>query len=93
MVALFITALNETIDLHTVRYTAVTAARLPSSLFFGLYAVTFLAMLLVGMQASYGPRQNVLALVVLALVFAAVMLLIVDLDRPAKARCRSANRR
>ena len=80
MVALFITSLNETIDLHEVRYVAATAARLPSALWFGLYAVTFLTMLLVGMQASYGPRQNILALVVLALVFAAVMLLIVDLD-------------
>lgn len=51
------------------------------STWFALYGVTFLSMLLVGMQSSYGPRQNVLALVVLVLAFAAVMLLVVDLDR------------
>ena len=80
MIALFITTLNEMIDLHTVRYVAVTATRLPSALWVGLYVVTFLAMLLVGMQASFGTRQNFVALVVLALVFGAVILLIADLN-------------
>lgn len=80
MVALFISSLNETIDLHTVRYVAATNARLPAVFWIALYAVTFLAMLLVGMQASYGPRQNLIALVVLALVFGAVILLIADLS-------------
>lgn len=79
MVALFIASLNEMIDSHTVRYVSATA-RLPSALWAALYAVTFLAMLLVGMQASFGPRQNFLALVVLALVFSAVILLIADLN-------------
>ncbi len=80
MIALFITTLNEMIDLHTVRYVAATNALLPNALWIGLYAVTFLAMLLVGMQASFGPRQNFVALIVLALVFGAVILLIADLN-------------
>jgi hypothetical protein len=80
MVALFIASLNETIDLHTVRYTAATNARLPTPFWIALYTVTFLTMLLVGMQASYGPRQNLLALLLLALIFGAVILLITDLS-------------
>ena len=80
MVALFISSLNELIDLHTVRYVAATNARLPDVFWLALFAVTFLTMLLVGMQASYGPRQNSIALVVLALVFGAVILLIADLS-------------
>ena len=39
-------------------------------------------MMLVGLQSSYGERQNWLSLVVLILVFAVVLTLIVDLDRP-----------
>ena len=39
-------------------------------------------MMLVGLQSSYGERQNWLSLVVLVLVFAVVLTLIVDLDRP-----------
>ena len=81
MVALFIASLNETIDVHTVRYVAATSSQLPTPLWIGLYTMTFLAMLLVGVQASYSPRQHILALVVLALVFSAVVLLIVDLNR------------
>lgn len=80
MIGLFIVSLNDLIDLHTIRATAVTT-QLPSSLLVLLYVVTFLAMVLVGMQSSFGSRQNVLALVLLALVFAAVMLLVVDLNR------------
>ncbi len=80
MIALFITTLNEMIDLHTVRYVAVTNAQLPNALWIGLYVVAFLAMLLVGIQASFGPRQNFIALIVLALVFGTVILLIADLN-------------
>ena len=80
MVALFIVALNELIDLHTVRYIAAST-QLPFALLVLLYVVTLLAMVLVGMQSSFGSRQNVLALVVLALVFASVMILVVDLNR------------
>ena len=84
MVGLFIVSLNEMIDLHTVRYVAVTATRIPPTLWYGLFAVTFLAMLLVGIQTGYGLRRNNLALLVLALVFSAVILLIVDLDSAQK---------
>ncbi|MBE2240764.1 MAG: hypothetical protein IAE81_23455 [Caldilineaceae bacterium] len=80
MIGLFIVALNELIDLHTVRYISAST-QLPFALFVLLYVVTFLAMVLVGMQSSFGSRQNILALVVLALVFAAVVLLVVDLNR------------
>ena len=41
-------------------------------------------MLLVGIQTGYGLRRNNLALLVLALVFSAVILLIVDLDSAQK---------
>jgi cobalamin biosynthesis protein CobD/CbiB len=54
------------------------------TLWYGLCAVTFLAMLLVGMQTGYGLRRSNLALLVLALVFSAVILLIVDLDSAQK---------
>jgi len=81
-VALFIDALNNMIDLHTVRYIAVRNASLPNAIWYTILAVTFLTMLMVGMQVSFNPRQNFVALIVLALVFGAVVLLIADLSNP-----------
>ena len=82
LVALYVQSLNEMIDIHTRRAVAVLNSRLPSSLWLGIYGVAFLTMVLVGLQSSYGERQNWLSLVVLVLVFAVVLTLIVDLDRP-----------
>ena len=82
LVALYVESLNEMIDIHTKRAVAVLSSRLPGSLWLGIYSVAFLTMMLVGLQSSYGERQNWLSLVVLVLVFAVVLTLIVDLDRP-----------
>jgi hypothetical protein len=80
--ALYIQSLNEVIDLHAKRAVAVLSSRIPSSIWFWVYLVAILSMGLVGLQSSYDKHRNWLAIVLLVLAFAAVLSLIVDLDRP-----------
>lgn len=88
VVALYIQSLNEMIDVQTERIVAIMSSRIPGSIWLGLYTVAILAMLLVGLQSSYGERENWLGLLLLVLVFAAVLTLIVDLDRPQEGLLR-----
>jgi multidrug transporter EmrE-like cation transporter len=88
MVALFIESLNEVIDLHTTSLVAVTASRIPPTFWWVLYGITIVTMMMVGFQVSFGSRRDPIALVLLVLVLAAVILLIVDLDRPLHGALR-----
>lgn len=82
VIATYIETLNQMIDLHAKRVVAITSSRIPGTIWTGIYVVAGLTMVLVGMLSSFGERPNWLATILLALVFAAVMTLIVDLDRP-----------
>jgi hypothetical protein len=81
-IELYVDALNTMIDTHTKRIVAVTGSRIPGEIWIGIYSVAALAMLLLGLQTSYGERRNWLGFLVLVSVFAVVLTLIVDLDRP-----------
>jgi hypothetical protein len=80
--ALYFEALNNLIDIHTTRVMAVLTSRIPADIWAGIYIVALLSMVLLGVQTSYGGRRNWMSVIVLALVFAVVLTLIVDLDRP-----------
>ena len=56
--------------------------RLPNSLGFVLVSATFLSFLLVGVASSSDGKRNIVAIFLFALAFVAVMVLIVDIDRP-----------
>lgn len=80
--SIFITSLNEVIDLHTERLVAILNTRLPPALMLGLFVIAFLTIMLVGFHNSLFGHRGIIPLLVLIFVFSAVMLLIVDLDRP-----------
>jgi hypothetical protein len=80
--ALYVSAVNDVIDLHTERVVVSLYMRVPPFLLVGLYVIALLAMFLVGMQTGYGKSRSKVALVMLALVLAVVLYLIADLDRP-----------
>ncbi|MGF1470281.1 MAG: hypothetical protein ACFB50_00890 [Rubrobacteraceae bacterium] len=88
IVALYVDSLNETIDANTKRVVAGVVARIPVSLWLGLYVVIILALMLVGLQSSYGERRNLIALTLLVLVFSAVVYLAIDLDRSQQGLLR-----
>jgi hypothetical protein len=83
VVGLFIQALNEVIDLHTKRIQAGVRSRVPPSIWMVLYVITVLGMAEMGYHAGLTGARS-MTIPALALVFAAVMMLIADLDRPGE---------
>ena len=81
IMALFVESVNEVIDVHSLRLTAATL-RLPRLLGVVLYAAAILSFLLVGVANSSDKERDQIALTIFALAFVAVLMIIVDLDRP-----------
>jgi hypothetical protein len=79
--SLYLSALNEVIDLHTERLSAERDFRLPLPILFGLLGVSFLTMVLVGITDSYHEHRNRIALIVLVVILSLAFLLIIELDR------------
>jgi hypothetical protein len=80
-ISLYLSALNEVIDLHTERLSAERDFRLPLPILLGLLGVSFLSMVLVGIIDSYHEHRNRIALVVLVVILSLAFLLIIELDR------------
>ncbi len=81
VMALFVESINEVIDVHSLRLAAVNL-RLPRLLGAVLYAATVLSFLLVGVANSADGKRDFAALLLFALAFVAVLMILVDLDRP-----------
>ena len=79
--ALYVAALNQVIDSHTVRINASLVARLPGIIIMGLYLMALLALGLVGPYQAASGRRSPLAVLALALTLAVVFLLIADMRR------------
>jgi hypothetical protein len=81
-VALFVSAVNEVIDMHGRRVAAALRNPIPPTIFGTLYAVAILVLCVTGFARGIGGDRSALATLVLAIVLAAVFALILDLDRP-----------
>jgi hypothetical protein len=86
-IALFIDSVNEVINLHTQRLMAVSL-RIPSSIWLAIYSIILLSFMLLGFQNGLSGNRNFLAITILIVVFAGVVLLLVDLDRPTEGLFR-----
>ena len=82
MVSLYVESLNETIDMHETRVTAIVYARVPETILLGLLALAGLSLAMVGYSAGLTRRRNPLVAGVLVVVLAGVLTLVMDLDRP-----------
>jgi hypothetical protein len=80
---LFVTSLNEVIDLHATRLQRLRA-RVPAVIWIVLYLLLILAMVMIGYQQGISGGKRSLAVVALVLGFSTVLYLIADLDRPGK---------
>ena len=80
---LFIQTLNEVIDLHAKRVTAMEN-HVPESIFILLSIVAILSLGLVGYGAGMGRDRNLLPMLISVILVASVILLIMDLDRPRR---------
>jgi hypothetical protein len=81
IMALLVASINDVIDVHSLRLAAV-ALRLPELLWLVLYAATMLSFLLVGISSGADGKRDPLAILLFALALVAVLMIIVDLDRP-----------
>lgn len=82
LVALFIESLNDTIDIHETRITAGLYARVPETVLLLLIGGSALSLGMVGYSAGLTKRRSLLSAVVLILALGAVIMIVVDLDRP-----------
>lgn len=84
---LFVQALNEMIDVHGMRVAAVRS-RIPVAIWGSLLLTTALGMMAMGYQVGLSGSRRSPAVVCLAIAFAGVIMLIVDLDRPQEGFLR-----
>jgi hypothetical protein len=81
VMALYAESINDVIDVHSLRLAAIDL-RLPETLWMVLYAATMLSFLLVGVANSADGKRDPIAILLFSLALVAVLMIIVDLDRP-----------
>jgi len=79
--ALYVESVNDIINVHQRRI-AIATSRVPLTIWIVIYFVAFLSLMMVGFNNGLLGSRSLFALVALVLIFSAVILLIVDLDRP-----------
>jgi hypothetical protein len=80
--ALYIESLNDMSSINAMRVAIGLQVRMPVEIWFVLFGVTFLSMAVAGYQTAIDQSRRSRAQPVLALAFAAVIVLIASLDRP-----------
>jgi hypothetical protein len=89
---LFVQSLNEVIDLHTKRITALEN-HVPEIIFFLLYFVAIVAIGLIGYGCGLSGLRNFFVTMVSSILIAAVIMVIIDLDRPRQGLIRVSQQR
>jgi hypothetical protein len=82
----FMTSVLRLMDTHTQRVQAALVNRIPEIIWLTLYFTAVMPMIVVGYQAGLTEKRSPVATISLALAFSAVMMLIMDLDRPLSSR-------
>lgn len=88
VVGLFIESLNEVIDLHSERVVAGLRNRVPGTIWLSLFVIAVLSLGAMGYHSGLAGTTRSLAVIAVALVFSAVIGLVVDLDRPQEGTLR-----
>ena len=88
-IPLFIQALNEMIDVHSSRLAAVRS-RIPTTIWVFMFVTTVVGMLAIGYQSGLSGSRRSAAMATLAIAFAAIIMLIADLDRPQEGFLRTS---
>jgi membrane protease YdiL (CAAX protease family) len=86
---LFVQTLNELIDLHSMRLAALRA-RIPLPIWFVMGSMALIGFAAMGYSTGLSRTRRSPAAIAVALCFALVMVLIVDLDRPYEGLLRTS---
>ncbi len=87
--ALFVSALNQVIDMHSVRVSARFYARVPEVIWICLMLVAALTMIGVGYYCGLAGSRSWSETIILVVTFSLVILLVADLDRPSQGFLRT----
>lgn len=87
IMSLIVSSINDVIDIHALRIYKGNL-RLPRILGMLLVAATVLSFLLIGVASSTDRKRDIAAMLLFALAFAAVLVVIIDLDRPLEGMLR-----
>jgi hypothetical protein len=82
LLALYVSSLNDLIDLGETRVNAIAYARVPETVILLLFFGAALTLGMVGYNAGLHRRRSLISAVVLVIVLGAVLTLVIDLDRP-----------
>ena len=82
VLATYIESLNAMIDVHSTRVAALVYGRVPETVLWLLILGSALSLGMVGYSAGLTRRRSLLTAVVLVVTLAAVLTLVIDLDRP-----------
>ena len=82
VLAIYIEALNDMIDLGESRLNAIVYARVPETIVWLLFIGSSLTLGMFGFHAGLTRRRSLVGAVVLVVVLGAVITLVVDIDRP-----------
>jgi len=83
MVALFVSALNDMIDMDGKQLAALRN-RIPAPIFLLLFLVAIVAVGITGYGSSQHHRESASLTLLVSLLIASVIILVVDLHRPAR---------
>jgi hypothetical protein len=86
--SLFVSSLNEMIDLHQSRVTVGLQYRVPGTVWLAVYILSALSMLAVGYQVGMSGVRRLRGTPVVAAAFSLVILMITDIDRPGEGLMR-----
>ncbi len=80
--SMFMASVVALTDIHFTRVHSAIMNRIPLTIWMTLYLMAVLSMIIMGFQAGLTEKRSPVATMTLALAFAAVIILITDLDRP-----------
>lgn len=80
--AMVVESVNAVIDMNAKRLNDAVRARIPGSIWFGLMMITMLTMGTLGLQLGFAGKRRMLGIIPIAMSFAVLATLIVDLNRP-----------
>lgn len=80
--ALAVESINDVIDMHQRRYADAIRARIPGTVWLGLMAITVITMATLGLQVGLSGKRRLVGIVPIALSFAVLTTLVLDLNRP-----------
>ena len=75
-------SINDLIDMHQKRLTDAVRTRIPMSIWLGLLVITMLTMGTLGVQVGLSGKRRLIAITPVALAFAVLATLMVNLNRP-----------